>query len=180
VPTDADPTISVVLPLFSEHQYSIRFMKSLNQNHSSAVNLYNNELNQKKRELFKTLYEAYNYVSTFIEDGDIDYQSKIILKITKQLNQDKSKKTSNKADKVEKKPNDCKLCKDRKVEGNIKHWYPSECPLVKKRKRRENETITEADKNTITANNFLDNLNDANVADKTDAGKNKRRRGKNN
>jgi len=177
VPTDADPTISVVIPLFSEQQYSIRFMKSLNQNHSSAVNLYNNELNQKKREIFKTLYEAYDYVSNFIEDGDVDYQSKIILKITKQLNQDKSKKTSNKADKVEKKPNDCKLCKDRKIPGNIKHWYPSECPLAKKRKKRENETCTEADKNTITANNFLDNLNDTNAADTTDAGKNKRRRG---
>jgi hypothetical protein len=165
-PTAADPQRKEVVPIFdSEKIFTIKYMSSLNHHHSEAVNHYRNRITEGKP-VFNSIMEAYQFVSRFATSK----REEVLTLFTKAKPENHNNKGNRKDRNMNSGTNlkdvknlkDCWMCKKLKVSGNIKHFYPDNCPSEKiaaeicNKKRKRND-VSIADANAEASNVFLEN-----------------------
>ena len=176
MPVAGDPNrTAVVLIHEDEKPYTMQFMENLNKSHCEAYANYKNGLNLEGKDVFKTIIEAYNFVSNFVSTrnaqslNELQTRLTLLTKANKEINltsrgksnsRTNSKAKDNHKEGTKKEPDDCKKCIEEGKTDNLKHWFPRDCPSVK-RKRKRDSNDTEVD-NKVASNAFMKNLNDSN------------------
>jgi hypothetical protein len=183
VPSKADPTVMEIIRVFpDEKPLALRFMDSLNSRHTEVVNKYRNNLNEGKP-VFSTVQDACTFVNLFVSSNNVSMKQLSALvaqasqgvKHKKNGDKQRDKRRVNEKKLENAKPEtspkgdannnknlkDCWFCRNLKVGGDIKHYYPNDCPSNKAcekitGKKRKNTSDSNADANSNAANAFLD------------------------